>query len=86
MDNITVIARVLSKTREIEIRGKRYASANIEDETGKIILNLWRDQVSQVDVGDLIKIQSAFVHVRMGVKQLSTWSNIEKASLKDMDF
>ena len=84
MENITVVGRVLSKTQEIEIRGKKYASATIDDETGKIMLNLWRDQVSQVEEGDLIKIQNAFVHIRMGLKQVSTWSDIKKASLKDV--
>jgi ssDNA-binding replication factor A large subunit len=83
MENVTVVARVLNKTKEIEIRGKKYASATIEDSTGKIMLNLWRDQVSQVEEGDLVRVQEGFVHVRMGVKQLSTWSDIKKASLNE---
>jgi len=50
MKDITVVARVLSKTQEIEVRGKKYASAIIADESGEIMLNLWRDQVGQFDV------------------------------------
>jgi hypothetical protein len=86
MENITIVARVLNKTQVVEIRGKKYSSATVEDKTGKIMLNLWRDQVSQIEEGDLIKIQNAFVHVRMGVTQLSTWADIEKAGLEDLDF
>jgi len=83
MENITVVALVVSKSSPTEIKMKRYASAIVEDETGRIKLNLWRDQVDQIEEGDLIMIPNAFVHVRMGEKQLSTWSNIEKANLDD---
>jgi ssDNA-binding replication factor A large subunit len=55
----------------------------VEDSTGQIRLNLWRDQVDQVEDGDLIIIPNAFVHLRLGEKQLGTWSDIRKASLKD---
>jgi ssDNA-binding replication factor A large subunit len=63
---------------------KKYAYAIVEDVTGRIKLNLWRNQVDQVEEGDLIIIPSAFVHVRMGEMQISTWSDIRKASLKDL--
>lgn len=78
MDGITIVARVVSKSRVTVRRGKRYAYAIIEDETGRIKLNLWRDQVNQVEEGQLIRIPGAFVHVRGRVKQVSTWKNIEK--------
>jgi ssDNA-binding replication factor A large subunit len=83
MENVTVVARVVKKSEITEIKMKKYAYALIEDETGQIKLNLWRDQVDQAEEGDLIIIRNAFVHLRMGEKQLSTWSSIEKASLKD---
>ena len=78
MENVTIIAKVVTKSPVIDIKTKKYCSAIIRDETGEIKLNLWRDQVEQVKEGDLIRVTGAFVHVRMGVKQLSTWSNIEK--------
>jgi len=84
MENITVVARVVSKSQIIEVRLKKYAYAVVEDDTGKIKLNLWRDQVSQVEEGDMIRIPSAFVHVRFGEKQLSTWSSIEKVNSEDI--
>jgi ssDNA-binding replication factor A large subunit len=83
MENVTVVARVLSKSQVTEINKKQFATAVIEDQTGKIMLNLWRDQVGQVEEGDLIIVPNAFVHLRMGEKQISTWSNIEKALLGD---
>jgi ssDNA-binding replication factor A large subunit len=83
MENVEVVARVVNKSQVTQIRMKKYAYATIEDETGKIKLNLWRDQVEQVDVGDLIKVTNAFVYTRTGEKQLSTWSDIEKGSLKE---
>jgi ssDNA-binding replication factor A large subunit len=83
MENVDVVARVTRKSVPIEIRMKKYAYAIIEDSTGQIKLNLWRGQVDQVEVGDLIFVSNAFVHVRMGEMQLSTWSDIKKASLQD---
>ncbi len=78
MENVTIVARVISKTQIAEIRGKEYASAIVEDDTGEIKLNLWRSQVGQFEAGDVIKIPGAFVHVRDGAKQISTWWDIEK--------
>jgi len=83
MENVQVVARVITKSVPTEVRMKKYAYAVVEDETGRIKLNLWREQVDQVNEGDLIYVSYAFVHVRMGEMQLSTWSDIEKASLKD---
>jgi ssDNA-binding replication factor A large subunit len=85
MDNLTIIVRVSSKTQPVRIRGKKYASAIIEDETGKIKLNLWRNQVSQLDVGDCVRIPSFFVHMRNKEMQISTWSDIEKVSTEKLD-
>jgi ssDNA-binding replication factor A large subunit len=84
MENIDVVGRVVAKSNITEINAKKYASATVEDATGQIKLNLWRDQVDEVEVEELILVQKAFVHVRMGEKQLSTWSEIKKASLEDL--
>jgi ssDNA-binding replication factor A large subunit len=83
MENVQVVARVISKSPPIEVRMKKYAYAIVEDGTGRIKLNLWRDQVDQVEQGDLIVVANAFVHIRMGEMQLSTWSDIKKANLND---
>jgi ssDNA-binding replication factor A large subunit len=83
MENVQVVARVASKSKVVEFKMKKHATAIVEDSTGQIRLNLWRDQVDQVEEGDLIMIPNAFVHIRMGEKQLSTWSSIQKANLND---
>jgi ssDNA-binding replication factor A large subunit len=77
MEGITVVARVVSKSVVSEVRMKKYARAIVEDETGRIKLNLWRDQVDQIREGDLVKIPDAFVHVRDRTLQVSTWSKIQ---------
>lgn len=65
MDGITVTGRItsLGEKREVETRyGKaNVASAVLEDDTGKIVLNLWRSQIDLVKVGDLIRIENGFI-------------------------
>jgi len=39
----------------------RVAQATLKDETGSIVLNLWRDQVDLVRIGDTVRIRNAFV-------------------------
>ena len=81
MENVTLVALVVEKSDPtwMGFDKKRYASAIVEDETGRIKLNLWRDQVDQVKKGDLVRIPGAFVHVRNGTLQISTWSSIQLA-------
>lgn len=78
MNGITIEAKVIEKSRSKISNQKKYAYAIIEDETGRIKLNLWRDQVEQVSEGDIIKVTEAFVHRRGKVTQISTWVKIEK--------
>ena len=77
MQNVTVVAKVVKKSQVVKLRQKSYASAIVEDETGRIKLNLWREQANHVKEGDIIKIPKAFVHIRGKIVQISTWSNIE---------
>ena len=73
---VDVTGKVVEKSNP-EIRGdKMYASATLEDETGRIALNLWRNQVDQTNVGDTIKVPNAFTRVWAGVTQVSTWADI----------
>jgi hypothetical protein len=83
MEGMNIVARVVSKSKVVELRGKKHATAIIEDATGQIKLNLWRGQVDQVDEWDLILVSDAFVHVRLGEKQMSTWSELKKASINE---
>ena len=48
------------------------ADATLKDETGKITLTLWNEQVSKVMVGDKIKIENGYAKSFRDVLQLST--------------
>jgi replication factor A1 len=77
MSGIDIVAKVVDKSQPTLRGGKRYSVAVIEDETGRVTLNLWRDQVDQVEVGDIIRIPGAFTQKYRGILQVSTWSDIE---------
>ena len=82
MRNLTLTVKVVEKSQVVEYRQKRYASAIVEDETGRIKLNLWREQVDQVKEADVIRIPKAFVHVKGKTVQISTWSTIESVDAR----
>jgi len=65
MENITLVARVVEIGEKINVK-TRYgevplAVAIIEDETGRIRLNLWRQQTELVKVGSIVRIENGFV-------------------------
>jgi len=64
MNNIKLEARVvdIGETRKVRTRYgiRRVANALIEDETGRIKLTLWENQIDEVSVGDEIEISGAF--------------------------
>jgi len=65
MNNITIVLKIVSKSKERIVMTKygesRVATAVGEDETGRINLTLWRDQIDMVNEGDVIKLIGAFV-------------------------
>lgn len=64
---------------------KKHATAIISDETGKIRLVLWRDQVDQVKVGDTIMLLDAFTRHNRGRFSIETWQEvISKVSPSDL--
>jgi ssDNA-binding replication factor A large subunit len=77
MSGFDLVAKVVEKSQPTLKGGKRYSVAVIEDETGRVTLNLWRDQVDQVEVGDIIRIPRAFTQRQYGILRVSTWSDIE---------
>ncbi|MEM2294539.1 MAG: OB-fold nucleic acid binding domain-containing protein [Nitrososphaerota archaeon] len=74
--NLEIVGRIKSKEKVI-LPNIRLAKAVLEDETGSIILNLWREQVDQCDVGDLVRIKKAYVRYYKGTPELNTWEDIE---------
>jgi len=77
-NGINIEAEVIEKSYAREVRSKygyrplMVADATIKDETGKITLTLWNEQVSQVMVGDKIKIENGYAKSFRDVLQLST--------------
>jgi ssDNA-binding replication factor A large subunit len=77
LSNVNLIALVTIKSDPVILRDKRHAVATVEDHTGQVALNLWRGQVDQCKVGDLIRVTNAFVREGDSELQISTWSDIE---------
>ena len=73
--NITVIAMVVQKgdTRDVNTKFGRtqVCESTIEDESGKITLVLWGEEVDKVKEGDKIKIENGYIREWQGVPQLN---------------
>jgi replication factor A1 len=74
---INIEAEVMEKSYAREVRSKygrvlMVADATLKDETGKITLTLWNEQVRQVMVGDKVKIENGYAKSFRNVLQLST--------------
>src|SRR3989338_2665758 len=74
--NVEVVGVVIEKedSREFNKFGKtgKVANAVLKDETGKIKLTLWNDDVDKISVGDKIHIKNGYVNEWQGEKQLTT--------------
>jgi replication factor A1 len=76
---ITVTAKVVLKGDGREVETK-YGAATVswvilEDETGSIRLNLWRQQIDKVRVGDTVKLTNAFVKMYRNEMELNIGSD-----------
>ena len=64
-----------SETREVTSKFKnetyKVASAVIADETGTVKLTLWNEQIDQVNVGNIVKIENGYVSSFRGEIQLN---------------
>ena len=64
-----------SETREVTSRFKnetyKVASAVMADETGTVKLTLWNEQIDQVNVGNIVKIENGYVSSFRGEIQLN---------------
>jgi replication factor A1 len=75
---IDVEGEVIEKSYAREVRSKygfrplMVADATLKDETGKITLTLWNEQISHVKVGDKVKIEDGYAKSFRNVLQLST--------------
>ncbi|MBI2665522.1 hypothetical protein HYX12_02805 [Candidatus Woesearchaeota archaeon] len=73
--NVDIVAQVVDKAkpRSFEKFGKKgqVCNATLEDETGKVTLTLWNEEVEKVNVGDKIHIQNGWCSEYQGQKQIS---------------
>ena len=78
MRKVDIEANVVEKSDAREVRSRWnnetyvVADATIEDETGKITLTLWNEQVQQVNVGDRVKIENGYVKSFRDIPQLNS--------------
>jgi len=67
MRNIEVIGQIvnISERRHVQTRfgSADVATATLEDETGAIHVNLWRQQIDIVSAGKIVKIINAFARL-----------------------
>lgn len=77
-NEINIEAEVTEKSYAREVRSKygyralMVADATLKDGTGAITLTLWNEQISQVKVGDKVKIENGYAKSFRNVLQLST--------------
>lgn len=75
MRGLTVSGRIVSignvKTVETKFGTARVAQAVLQNGTGQIILNLWRDQVNTVKRGCIVRVENAFVKAFRGQMELN---------------
>lgn len=77
MKRVSIEAKITEKSDAREVTSKfkdetyRVATAMIADETGTIKLTLWNDQIDQVNVDDVIKVENGYVTSFKGEIQLN---------------
>jgi GNAT superfamily N-acetyltransferase len=77
MRNVDVEGTVVEKSlaRAVRSRTRRkmlsVADAALEDETGRVVLTLWNEQIKQAKVGDRVRIENGYVRSYRGVTQLN---------------
>jgi len=77
MKRVSVEAKVIEKSdpREVLSRFKdethKVATAIIADETGTIKMTLWNEQINQVNVNNMVKVENGYVTSFKGEIQLN---------------
>ncbi len=77
MKRVSIRAKVLEKSEPREVRSRfkdeplKVADAIISDETGKIKLTLWNEQIDQVNTGDMVAVENGYVTSFRGEIQLN---------------
>lgn len=76
--NVTVEGEILEKAHARQVRNRRrygetlsVADSGFGDETGRLVLTLWNNQIKTIQVGDRIRVENGYVGSYGGIKQLS---------------
>jgi len=76
--NVTVEGEILEKAHARQVRNRRrygetlsVADSGFGDETGRLVLTLWNNQIKSIQVGDKIRVENGYVGSYRGIKQLS---------------
>ena len=79
MSNFDVEGEIVEKAMARQVRSKRrrwvtlsVANAGLVDDSGRIVLVLWNEQIQHAKVGDRVRIENGYVGSYQGVKQLNT--------------
>jgi replication factor A1 len=80
VDEITL--KITSKEEPRDVRGGslKVCNATGEDDTGKVTITLWNDDIDRVEAGDTIKITKGWSQIYNGTMQISSgkFGKIEK--------
>ncbi|RLE81562.1 MAG: DNA-binding protein [Thermoprotei archaeon] len=75
MRGVEVEGTVVEKgnAREVNTRygPARVSNAVIQDDSGRIILSLWNDDIEKIEIGDRVRIENGYVTSYKGRLQLS---------------
>ncbi|AFU59210.1 putative nucleic acid binding OB-fold tRNA/helicase-type [Candidatus Nitrososphaera gargensis Ga9.2] len=76
MRNVSVVAKVESvgEPRTVNLKAggtNTVADAIISDESGKIKLSLWGDDINKIQAGDRISIENGYINTFKGENSLS---------------
>jgi GNAT superfamily N-acetyltransferase len=69
----TVVEKSLARMVRSRARGEMLsvADAALADDTGRVVLTLWNEQIRHVGVGDKIRVENGYVKSYRGVTQLN---------------
>lgn len=78
MDRVTVSGEItyigIKKIVKTRYGEAPVARATLEDDTGKIALNLWRRQIDVVKEGDTVRVENGFVRTYQDQLELNVGS------------
>jgi hypothetical protein len=77
MKNLNVRGKILEKATARTVRGRRrgetlsVTETGLVDDTGRVVLTLWNEQIKYIRVGDEVLVEDGYVSSYRGIKQLS---------------